>query len=93
MNLYRDKYGAYRVEATFTIYDWLQIERIMSSAGTVAGQSEMNHFEMTRLCFNILPGQNTVLHLIAEHPDGADLALLNSLFEAVENVDFPNLTD
>ena len=56
MNLYRDNSGNYRVEATFTIYDWLKIEQIMETVGTVAGQVKMNNYEMTRIAFNILPG-------------------------------------
>ena len=92
MNLYRDSEGNYRVEATFTIFDWLKIEQIMETAGTVAGQDSMNKYEMTRIAFNILPGQNSILHLFAESEAGADIELLKDFFDAIETVEFPNLT-
>ena len=56
MMLHLDKEGNYKVEATFTIYDWLQIEGLMSNVGTVSGGEAKNAEELTKICFNILPG-------------------------------------
>ena len=72
----------YSVITSFTIRDWMIINELVKRKIDSADGYAKN--DLLRLCFNILPNMDHVLHKIANKKEGVSLKLIQGLFDSLE---------
>jgi len=79
-------------EKTFVLLDWLIIERVFQDRNFFDNEfSQIPDQQKLRICYNILPNQKSIMHMIAQDSTLPDATvIMKALFAICKN---PNIED